>query len=456
MISKMARKRSNDPAQEALRQNKDAWNAEVSALISELISLKRGMNGKGDQDVGLPPSSIKYPLPPEIQQYLLGVSARSSKIFDFGRRIIDQQTEYASGRQKIASWAGSRLYSRFHLWRKAEKLERELRKELLKSSVKIVKKIKNLENVLLDYRNPLSIPLSFSLLSSTSLDLTLDFIPNFDLLMKILETLSSFDIKEKKQIENIDKKNTTEIKEKIDDSQKEIELIKKEQPYLSPIVVHLKSIISDKSELDKIDKTYNLFQKEFYFYIQLENKTKDEKQQIDEKKLIQLIIEHFNFIKNKIIEKMGPAASLEEYIKNISQETKKKAKEYDNHMQIEANFSIKKFINKNILSLSNKTVNKIRLEMVTILSEIRDHFDKMMDLLEKKESSLSSLKDEHYRIINKFYDILLQIEELGKLHNIEIRRDIRTKYQYQKDINAKDFSNLSRIKEKLTPYLFNL
>ena len=49
-ISKLARKRAIDSLQEELRAEKDEWNGETSEFISALISLKKGINGRGDKN----------------------------------------------------------------------------------------------------------------------------------------------------------------------------------------------------------------------------------------------------------------------------------------------------------------------------------------------------------------------------------------------------------------------
>ncbi|HVI43185.1 MAG TPA: hypothetical protein VM577_21465, partial [Anaerovoracaceae bacterium] len=86
-FEKLGRKRSNDPAQESLRQAKDAWNQEVKSLIAGLIAFKQGMNGRGNPKAGIPPSSIKDPLPPQMGQYLNGIATHYSKIVDDAKKI---------------------------------------------------------------------------------------------------------------------------------------------------------------------------------------------------------------------------------------------------------------------------------------------------------------------------------------------------------------------------------
>ena len=112
--TKIARKVSSDSSQERLRQHKADWNAATSELIAEinefkshLISLKRGINGRGDPKAGLPISNIKNPLPPEIKSYLSGVASEFQGLNSaFGslvggaNSIISEQNQYAQTRRK--------------------------------------------------------------------------------------------------------------------------------------------------------------------------------------------------------------------------------------------------------------------------------------------------------------------------------------------------------------------
>jgi len=128
----IARKRSEDPAQEKLRERKSQWNAEVKTLIAQLIAFKRGLNGRGDPRAGLPPSNIKNPFPSEIGQYLEEMATRYQKVITEAKQIISEQSDYSQKRrkgkkempfpvaasveneiEKQASWWGSRAWTWF-------------------------------------------------------------------------------------------------------------------------------------------------------------------------------------------------------------------------------------------------------------------------------------------------------------------------------------------------------
>jgi hypothetical protein len=89
-----------DPVQKALRDAKKAWNAEARVLISQLIAFKRGLNGRGDPQAGLPPSDIKHPLPNEVQTYLNDMVNRYQNVVSGAEEIIRMQEEYSKTRRK--------------------------------------------------------------------------------------------------------------------------------------------------------------------------------------------------------------------------------------------------------------------------------------------------------------------------------------------------------------------
>ncbi len=174
---KIARKRSADPKQETLRGHKDQWNKEVSLLIAQLIAFKRGLNGRGEPRVGLPPSSIRDPMPNEVGQYLEQMATRFQKIVSEADNIIDEQTDYSKTRRKSrkelqesgqmpqqeivpstaaseallikeASWWGSRAWSYFkyspRIWNK----HLQLRMRMLWVSSDVSNGLLDLENYL--------------------------------------------------------------------------------------------------------------------------------------------------------------------------------------------------------------------------------------------------------------------------------------------------------------------
>jgi len=165
---KTARKKSEDPVQEALRQNKDNWNHEASLLIAQLIAFKKGLNGRGEPRVGIPPGSIKDPMPNEVDSYLDQLADRFNKLVSDAHHIIDEQLQYSETRKKsvkeqtasvfdddiikTASWWGSRAltytknqYLNPKYWRSADESVKT-RMLMLKVSVDLIKQLKVIDN----------------------------------------------------------------------------------------------------------------------------------------------------------------------------------------------------------------------------------------------------------------------------------------------------------------------
>ncbi len=127
-VQKVARKHSEDPIQEALREHKSQWNRETSLLIAQLIAFKKGLNGRGESRAGLPPGNIKEPVPHEVGRYLDQLAENYNKVVSDAKSIIDEQAHYSENRikskkelsetvasiedeiVKYSSWWGSRAW----------------------------------------------------------------------------------------------------------------------------------------------------------------------------------------------------------------------------------------------------------------------------------------------------------------------------------------------------------
>lgn len=95
-----SRKKSTDPLQEILRSRKDNFNANTSDLIAKLIAFKRGLNGRGDKNFGLPVSNIKEPLPTQVSSFLEQITSDFQSIVGQAREIISEQNSYSQKRKK--------------------------------------------------------------------------------------------------------------------------------------------------------------------------------------------------------------------------------------------------------------------------------------------------------------------------------------------------------------------
>jgi hypothetical protein len=96
----IARKHSEDPDQEHLREQKAIWNRSVTELISKIITFKRGLNGRADPRGGMPESNIKDPLPPPVGQYLNDIANNYTALVDGAEKIIQEQEHYSHIRRK--------------------------------------------------------------------------------------------------------------------------------------------------------------------------------------------------------------------------------------------------------------------------------------------------------------------------------------------------------------------
>jgi hypothetical protein len=158
-IAKNARSRAKDPAQERLREHKDAWNDVTSLLIAKLIAFKKGLNGAGDPRAEIPPTKITEPFPVEMNTYLSSIVDDYTHIMNGARFIMNEQGQYSQTRQKgkeaatdpelvaEASSALTRAWARVGLLG-LDKEERRLRLGMLSFANGLIHDLYNLENEL--------------------------------------------------------------------------------------------------------------------------------------------------------------------------------------------------------------------------------------------------------------------------------------------------------------------
>lgn len=95
-----ARKKSDDPIQEALRSHKDKWNLAAKEVISRIIAFKRALNGRGDPHYSLPPSNIKDPLPSSVGAFLNEITSNFEQLASEALKIEQEQAAYSQNRRK--------------------------------------------------------------------------------------------------------------------------------------------------------------------------------------------------------------------------------------------------------------------------------------------------------------------------------------------------------------------
>jgi hypothetical protein len=98
-MNKTARKPSSDPIQEKLRQSKSQWNKDVSTFITDLINLKKTMNGWPSK-FHMERSFIKDPIPSDPHSILGVLASDFQELAQSGNSIIQQQIEYSKARKK--------------------------------------------------------------------------------------------------------------------------------------------------------------------------------------------------------------------------------------------------------------------------------------------------------------------------------------------------------------------
>jgi len=96
---KVARSKSADPAQEALREAKAKWNKNTSDFISDVINLKKMMNGHPSK-YSNEKSKIQEPLPEKVPSVLSMLALEFKDLAQVGHEIISKQLEYSKNRRQ--------------------------------------------------------------------------------------------------------------------------------------------------------------------------------------------------------------------------------------------------------------------------------------------------------------------------------------------------------------------
>ncbi len=96
---KEARKPSSDPAQEKLRQDKANWNKEVSALINDIIHLKKTMNGWPSKFYQQR-TRITEPIPADPATIIGSLVGDFQELAQRGNHIVQEQLTYSKNRRQ--------------------------------------------------------------------------------------------------------------------------------------------------------------------------------------------------------------------------------------------------------------------------------------------------------------------------------------------------------------------
>lgn len=99
VMEKIARKPSQDPLQEKLRQNKALWNKDVSAFVNDLIHFKKMMNGWPSKFFK-ERSRISDPVPADPSTIIGSLAGDFQEIVNRGNALIQEQMNYSKNRRK--------------------------------------------------------------------------------------------------------------------------------------------------------------------------------------------------------------------------------------------------------------------------------------------------------------------------------------------------------------------
>ena len=470
-ISRLARKRAIDSLQEELRAEKDEWNGETSEFISALISLKKGINGRGDKNKGLPPSKITEEFSGQVSSFLSETAHKGSRVFELANKIIGDQNQYASHKKnaleefemrlvaseknsllKEASWFGSVFYNKLKNHRKLDEIDRALRQRLLESCGKFKSSFKNFEGQILDDDNPIGIPMAISSLTTTLFTMVADLIPTF-LKLKKFRVNKKDELGEKKPLISTPSKDKESLPSTIlsEDQIKSIALMQEQFVSIGVIVAHLKSILKD-DKLKQLESIYDDFSKKLSTLLILKDKDPAEKDKV------QSLFSETTDLATKLFlifeESLGKEESLDKYLEKIkpTTATKTSVEKEQKLLLKEASNAVSRWLDKKVLSLKKSPFAKIKLDVVNQSLEVRKAIDEFMDLIEKQEIWPEELAEKFELIVGHSAILAQRIELLANIYNSEERRNIRPKNFYVQNITVADLRKLREAKSKLEAY----
>lgn len=496
-FNKTARKRSNDPQQEKLRQAKDAWNQDVKTLIAGLIAFKRGINGRGDPRASLPPSSIKDPLPPQIGQYLNSIANQYGKVIDDAKSIIDAQTYYSEHRRKPqenqnpaitasvetslivqASWWGSRTWAYFSLLRNLDRKNRRLRLNMIKSALEVKRELKRFDHVLAE-RDPNSAARSLTILATVCSEFSAVFLRMFNKLSEL-----SQEAEKAKAKNETDKKSITETTTKSE--QKEVKApavdiptsdettsTSEEQTVSADLWDHFKRIYSqlvkmevvlryiftlenaDKSNFVTMRQSFDKFVRDVNVLYDLSRRSDHDKSVVELTQLTKDIANQYQYLLSAATAILGPASSFDQLAGKIPAPTVSAYIEIlQQHETIKklANNTVSNWLNKMWLSVNPDNIDRMKLEMVDSAGTLRSAIDKMMDKLEDRDQDINSISKNLQEVSKLFVDLLDQGIRLAKNYMIAGRRQEKGKNYHLSDIRTSDIKILNELRHEIATY----
>lgn len=449
-LKKNSRSKSSDPNQEKLREQKASWNQDVSALISDLISLKKGINGRGDIEKNIPTSNIKDPLPTEVEGYLSHVNSNIAQIMQEGHSIIENQRHYSATRRKAklaaildpqlkveATWWGSRAYAKIRLFfTKITKEQRRLRINAIYNGSEILKDLVALYIILND--KDVSKGLNKSGQISIKLISVLKNIKSFlelnDIKTKVQDetgtTEKSSEDGKLKSSPKVDAPVTTLEDKKL--TSKQIEFFQNELDIQADIFIKLlKSKLSDeqKSKFEKLQKnSLDVFKPIFSKFTSNPDNAFSEKELSE---LKNLHTELFEFIKS-LVPEASEAKSITEVVEKIPTTTASGISAQQ--MQKIASNILSRWMKRHWMSFFGNFEDRKILDVMTLAEESRKSLNKLVSALESPNTESSDFVELNNQTVNDFNLYLSAMVDLANFFKIEQRKKVDDK-DYRLGVN---------------------
>ena len=440
----IARKRSEDPIQEALREHKASWNEKVKLLIAQLIAFKRGINGRGDPRAGIPPSNIKETFPPEIPQYLDEMAQRYLDVVNDAKGIISEQDSYSHNRRKgkkdapvtaesqdeivkYASWWGSRLWTVMNQYPIfGGDVATKDRIALLNVTTSVIEYLDEIDNALIE-----SIPEAVYKFLSMKEFFNIRFIKLFSTLTK--DYLSEAE-KGNLGVQQSEQSEPPQVKQ--EDSKVLLEKLKQELEdimFISPIAQISHKLNKSDDFIRKIEDEYKVLDKigNIKQYDAFINRYRD---------VVNLIGKEFNIEGN----------SFKELYDKIESIFKTSMKEFSPAIQKLAQKSLKRWLRRMRLGLFSSEEDRMKLDTIVKLHDSIKTLDLLQDTLEKKSPSMFSIVSKTSDVINNFSEISDQMAQLAAFHNSqqELKKLKDPKYKATKI----DAGYINKLKALITFY----
>lgn len=436
--------RSKDPVQRHLRDNKRKWNSQYKSFSQKLKAFKDGLNGRGNAEHGIPPSSIKEPLPSEISSMLGQLASEFQSLVHDADGISREQLSYSQSRKQKAqkpttieapndeAKALSRLSS-FNFDKSASSgLSRfwQYTKGLLpsdyanKQRLLLLKQAANLNKVFLDFENSI---LNLSIKSiPQSMAAYRKVMYNIEIFSK---TINIIDLNlERQKLPKLNELPTKEVSVKPTETIEEPREEKVEAPIedeapASPIrdIKDLDQYVLDVQNELHAALNSNLFKSDMVGLYELIIEYQEEFDPLTKNMLVDRIRDEYMKLLNILIKETGNtnASSIKDLINSIKNKkiTKKEYSDINEFVKLSHN-ALTRFLKKQLVkAIPFNNTAAPRLELVDIISDVKKQLNSFMDLLESNldisvaKSFLQELNENIKRLSEPVHILNLLYEE---------------------------------------------